>query len=398
MSRTLDRLRTLRMRRGRALVVAAVLLAGAGPAPFALAGDAASAPEVGIVTVQPRPVTLTKELPGRVTPMRIAEVRPRVSGIIVERAFQQGSVVKKGDVLYRIDPLPFEVDLESAKAALARAEASLFQASRQEDRLRTLLSGQTTTQAQYDLALSAERQAEAEVAAQKAAVKRAQINLDYATIRAPITGRIGRALVTEGALVGQTEATHLATIQQLDPIYADFTQSVTELNQLKRDLASGRLRQVSPDAARVRLLFDDGTAYPQTGRLLFSDVTVDPGTGKVTLRGEFPNPQADLLPGTYVRVQIEEGVSARAVTLPRQAIQRNNAGGSEVYVINDAGRAVLQPVRTGRTLGDQVVIEDGLQAGHRVVVEGFQKFVPGNAVTPVPWSGSAAASANAAQN
>ncbi|WP_420813091.1 efflux RND transporter periplasmic adaptor subunit [Methylobacterium currus] len=397
MSRMLDRSRTIRMRRGRALVVAAVLLAGAGPAPSAFAGNAESAPEVGIVTVQPRPVTLTKELPGRVTPMRIAEVRPRVSGIIVERAFQQGSVVKKGDVLYRVDPLPFEVELESAKAALARAEASLFQASRQEDRLRALLSGQTTTQAQYDLALSAERQAEAEVAAQKAAVKRAQINLDYATIRAPITGRIGRALVTEGALVGQTEATHLATIQQLDPIYADFTQSVTELNQLKRDLASGRLRQVSPDAARVRLLFDDGTPYPHTGRLLFSDVTVDPGTGKVTLRGEFPNPQADLLPGTYVRVQIEEGVSARAVTLPRQAIQRNNAGGSEVYVINDAGRAVLQPVRTGRTLGDQVVIEDGLQAGNRVVVEGFQKFVPGGPVTPVPWSGSAA-SASAAQN
>lgn len=398
MSRNLDRSRTSRTWRGRALVFAIGLLGGNGPASVAFAGDAAAPPEVGIVTVQPRPVTLTKELPGRVTPMRIAEVRPRVSGIVVERAFQQGSVVTKGDVLYRIDPLPFEVELESAKAALARAEASLFQASRQEDRLRTLLTGQTTTQAQYDLALSAERQAEAEVAAQKAAVKRAQINLDYATIRAPITGRIGRALVTEGALVGQTEATHLATIQQLDPIYADFTQSVTELNQLKRDLASGRLRQVSPDAARVRLLFDDGTAYPHAGRLLFSDVTVDPGTGKVTLRGEFPNPQADLLPGTYVRVQIEEGVSARAVTLPRQAVQRNNAGGSEVIVINDAGRAVLQPVRTGRTLGDQVVIEDGLLAGNRVVVEGFQKFVPGGAVTPVPWSGSGAASASATQN
>lgn len=398
MSRMLDRSRTIRTRRGRALIFAAVLLAGTGPATTAFAGDAAAAPEVGIVTVEPRPVTLIKELPGRVTPMRIAEVRPRVSGIIVERAFQQGSVVKKGEVLYRIDPLPFEVELESAKAALARAEASLFQASRQEDRLRTLLSGQTTTQAQYDLALSAERQAEAEVASQKAAVKRAQINLDYATIRAPITGRIGRALVTEGALVGQNEATHLATIQQLDPIYADFTQSVTELNQLKRDLATGRLRQVSPDAARVRLLFDDGTTYPQAGRLLFSDVTVDPGTGKVTLRGEFPNPQADLLPGTYVRVQIEEGISARAVTLPRQAVQRNNAGGSEVFVINNAGRAVLQPVRTGRTLGDQVVIEDGLQAGNRVVVEGFQKFVPGGAVTPVPWSASAAASAGAVQN
>lgn len=334
----------------------------------------------------PRSVTLTKELPGRVTPMRIAEVRPRVSGIIVERRFEQGSLVTQGDVLYRIDPKPFEVELDSAKAALTRAEATLFQASRQEDRLRTLLTGQTTTQAQYDLALAAERQAEADVAGQKAAVRRAQINLDYATLRAPITGRIGRALVTEGALVGQNEATHLATIQQLDPIYADFTQSVTELNQLKRDLARGRLKQASPGAAKVRLVFDDGTVYPHAGRLLFSDVTVDPGTGKVTLRGEFPNPGAELLPGTYMRVQIEEGIDASAVTLPQQAIQRNNAGGSEVYVVNDEDRAVLQPVRAGRTLENEVVVEDGLRPGYRVVVEGFQKITPASAVRTVPWS------------
>lgn len=346
----------------------------------------AAAPEVSVVVVQPRSVTLTKELPGRITPMRIAEVRPRVSGIIMERAFEQGSLVKEGSVLYRINPLPFEVELDSAKAALARAEATLFQAGRQEDRLRTLLTGQTTTQAQYDLAQAAERQAEADVATQKAAVKRAQINLDYATLRAPITGRIGRALVTEGALVGQNEATHLATIQQLDPIYADFTQSLTELNQLKRDLAKGRLQQVSANAAKVRLVFDDGTAYPHTGKLLFSDVTVDPGTGKVSLRGEFPNPAADLLPGTYVRVQIEEGVDAQAILLPQQALQRNNAGGSEVYVINDEGRAVLQPVRAGRTLGDEVVIEDGLRPGYRVVVEGFQKITPGSVVQPLPWT------------
>ena len=345
-----------------------------------------TAPEVGIVVVQARSVTLTKELPGRVTPMRIAEVRPRVSGIIVERSFEQGSLVKQGDVLYRIDPNPFEVELDSARAALARTEATLFQASRQEDRLRTLLTGQTTTQAQYDLALAAERQAEADVAGQTAAVRRAQINLDYATLRAPITGRIGRALVTEGALVGQNEATHMATIQQLDPIYADFTQSVTELNQLKRDLTEGRLKQASPNAARVRLVFDDGTVYPHAGRLLFSDVTVDPGTGKVTLRGEFPNPGAELLPGTYMRVQIEEGIDASAVTLPQQAIQRNNAGGSEVYVVNDEGRTILQPVRAGRTLEDEVVIEDGLKPGYRVVVEGFQKITPGSAVRTVPWT------------
>lgn len=358
---------------------------------------AAALPAVSVIVAEPKPVTLVKELPGRITPMRIAEVRPRVSGIIVERTFEQGSLVKAGDVLYRIDPRPFEVELDSAKAALARAEATLFQANRQEDRLRQLLTGQTTTQAQYDLALAAEKQAEADVAAQKAAVQRAQINLDYATLRAPITGRIGRALVTEGALVGQNEATHLATIQQLDPIYADFTQSVTELNQLKRDLAEGRLRQVSPDAAKVRLVFDDGTPYRHSGRLLFSDVTVDPGTGKVTLRGEFPNPTSELLPGTYVRVQIEEGVDADAIVLPQQAIQRNNAGGSEVYVVNDAGRAVLQPVRVGRTLGNEIVVEDGLKPGYRIVVEGFQKFTPGSAVEPVAWVPAKQATATSVQ-
>ncbi|MDP4006548.1 efflux RND transporter periplasmic adaptor subunit [Methylobacterium sp. NEAU K] len=362
------------------------------------AHTAVTAPAVSIIVAEPKAVTLVKELPGRITPMRIAEVRPRVSGIIIKQTFEQGSLVKEGTVLYHIDPKPFEVELDAAKAALARADATLFQANRQEDRLRQLLSGQTTTQAQYDLALAAEKQAEADVAAQKAAVQRAQLNLDFATLRAPITGRIGRALVTEGALVGQNEATHLATIQQLDPIYADFTQSVTELNQLKRDLSDGRLQKVSPNAAKVRLVFDDGTLYPHSGRLLFSDVTVDPGTGQVILRGEFPNPSAELLPGTYMRVQIEEGIDADAIVLPQQAIQRNNAGGSEVYVVNDEGRAVLQPVRVGRTLGNEIVVEDGLKPGYRVVVEGFQKFRPGSVVQPVPWVPAKQAAAQARPN
>lgn len=361
------------------------------------AHSAATPPAVSVIVAEPKAVTLVKELPGRITPVRIAEVRPRVSGIIVAQTFEQGSLVKEGSVLYRIDPRPFAAELDSAKAAQAKAEAALFQANRQEDRLRQLLSGQTTTQAQYDLALAAEKQAEADVAAQKAAVQRAQLNLDFATLRAPITGRIGRALVTEGALVGQNEATHLATIQQLDPIYADFTQSVTELNQLKRDLSDGRLQTVSPNAAKVRLVFDDGTLYPHSGRLLFSDVTVDPGTGQVILRGEFPNPGAELLPGTYMRVQIEEGIDADAIVLPQQAIQRNNAGGSEVYVVNDEGRAVLQPVRVGRTQGDEIVVEDGLKPGYRVVVEGFQKFTPGSVVQPVPWAPAKQATAAQAQ-
>ena len=347
------------------------------------ASSPSSPPEVGVVTVSASPVTLTKELPGRITPMRIAEVRPRVSGIIVERTFQQGSTVKAGDILYRIDPAPLQVELEKARAALAKAEAVLYQADRQEDRLRTLLNGQTTTQAQYELALATERQAAAEVAAQKAEVSQTQLNLDYATVRAPINGRIGRALITEGALVGKNEATHLATVQQLDPIYADFTQSVTEVNALKRDLALGRLESVSPDTAKVHLLLEDGSVYEHPGRLLFSDVTVDPGTAKVTLRGEFPNPKFELLPGMYVRVQIEEGIATSGITVPAQAVQRTDAGTSAVYVVNNEGRAVLQLVRAGRTLGNEVLIEDGLKPGYRVVVDGFQKFTPGTLVKAV---------------
>lgn len=345
----------------------------------------AAPPEVGVVTVEAKPVTLTKELPGRIAPMRIAEVRPRVSGIVIERMFQQGSVVEAGTPLYRLDPAPFQVELDKARAALTKAEAVLYQASRQEDRLKNLLTGQATSQAQYELAVAAERQAEADVAAQKAALDQAQLNLNLATVRAPISGRIGRALVTEGALVNTSETSQLATIQQLDPIYADFTQSVSELYELKRDLAEGRLKRVSPEAARVRLVLDNGSTYKHSGRLLFSDVSVDPGTAKVTLRGEFPNPDADLLPGMYVRVQIEEAIDVDGIVLPAQAVQRTTAGTAAVYVVNDEGRAMLQPVRAARTLENGILIEEGLKPGWRVVVDGFQKFGPGSAVTPVPW-------------
>lgn len=346
------------------------------------APESLDVPEVGVITVTAMPITLTKDLPGRITPIRVAEVRPRASGIIVERTFRQGSVVTAGSVLYRIDPAPFQVELDSTRAALARAEAVLFQAARQEDRIRSLVAGNTASQAQYDLAIANERQAEAEVAAQKAAVARAQLNLDYTTVRAPISGRIGRALITEGALVSQT--VHLATVQQLDPIYADFTQSVAELNQLRRDLAAGRLEGVSEEA-RVRLILDDGAMYSSTGRLLFSEISVDPTTAKVTLRGEFPNPKAELLPGMYVRVVIEEGILTNGIAIPTQAVQRNNAGGSEVYVVNDQGRAVLQPVRAARTIGTKTLIEDGLQPGYRVIVDGFQRITPGSVITAVPW-------------
>ena len=353
--------------------------------------EAGAAPVVSVVTVERRQTLMTKESPGRIAPMRIAEVRPRISGIVLERTFEQGSVVKQGAVLYRIDPTTFQIDLDSARAALAKAEATLYHAARQEDRLKALLTGQTTTQAQYDLAISAERQAEADVMSQKAAVRRAEVNLEYATVRAPITGRIGRALVTEGALVAEGQVAPFATIQQLDPIYADFTQSVSELNALKDEIARGGLKPSGPGAIRARLILDGGRAYPHEGKLLFSDVTVDPGTNQVTLRAEFPNPDAALLPGEYVRVQIEEGLRANTITAPRQAIQRNSAGGAEVFVINDQSRAIPQVVRLGRTLGADLVVEEGLHPGNRVVVEGFQNFTAGGRVDPQPWTGAGAA-------
>lgn len=370
--------------KGRSFWAALAIAAALSPVcARATEADAGAPPVVGVVTVERKEMVMTKDAPGRITPMRIAEVRPRVSGIVLERAFEQGGVVEKGAVLYRIDPTQFQIDLDSARAALARAEATLFHAARQEDRLKALLNGQTTTQAQYDLALAAERQAAADVMAQKAAVRRAEVNLEYATVRAPITGRIGRALVTEGALASQDQAAPFATIQQLDPIYADFTQSVGELNALKDEMERGGLKPKG-GVVRTRLILENGKTYPLEGKLLFSDITVDPGTNQVTLRAQFPNPEAALLPGAYVRVQIEEGVRANTITVPRQAIQRNNAGGAELFVVNDQGRAVLQPVRLGRTLGGQVVVEEGLHPGNRVVIEGFQKFMSGGHVDPRP--------------
>ena len=346
---------------------------------------AAPPPQVGVIIVQPSPRPYVRELPGRIAPTRVAEVRARVAGIVLERAFRQGADVKAGDVLYRIDPVRFEVELAAAEAALAKAEAVHQQAEQQAKRVERLASGQAASQAQYEVAVATFRQAQADVAARKAEVARAKLDLDYTTVRSPISGRIGRALVTEGALVGQGEATHLATVQQLDPVYADFTQSAGELQQLRRDLESGALEQVAPDAAKVQLMLDDETLYPYPGRLLFSDASVDPSTGQVTLRGEFPNPRGELLPGMYVRVQIVQGTDGDALAIPQQAIQRDDAGGSEVYVVRPDNRAVLKPVRAGRVVDEEWLVLEGLAPGDRVVVEGFQKFEPGDIVNPVPW-------------
>jgi membrane fusion protein (multidrug efflux system) len=350
------------------------------------AAPAAVAPQnVGVVTLERAPRPYLRELPGRIAPTRIAEVRARVPGIVKDRTFEQGSEVKAGDLLYRIDPAPYEVELSAAQAALEKAESVFDHETRQAQRTEMLVATRAVSVSQHDIAIATVRQAKADVAARKADVARAKLNLDYTTIKAPIKGRIGVARVTEGALVGQGEATHLATIQQIDPVYADFTQSVTDLNQLRRALAKGDLEAVGPETAKVRLVLDNGEVYDYDGKLLFSDTTVDQNTGQVTLRGEFPNPNGDLLPGMYVRVRIVQGIDPEALAVPQQAVRRNDAGTSEVFVIRHDNRAVVQPIRVGRVVGDHWLVEAGLQPGDRVVVDGFQKFIAGDLVDPTPW-------------
>ncbi len=367
------------------LAVAAPLLAGCDESNSAIVQAQPTEPDVSVVTVKPQPRAIVRELPGRISPTRVSDVRPRVSGIVVERLFHQGSEVKAGEPLYRIDPRPFEVEVSANKAALAKAEAALMQAKQQAHRIATLTSQRAAPEAENEKAIAAELQAQAEVEGRKADLARAKLNLDYATVRAPIDGVVGAALVSEGALAVQNE-TNLATIQQLDPIYADFTQSVNELNQLRRAFASGDLERIAPDAAKVRLVLDDNTVYPLTGKLLFSDAKVEANTGQVTLRGEFPNLHRELLPGMYVRVRIEQGIDSDAIAVPQQAIQRNGGGGSEVFVVKDDHRVAVQPVRIGSAQDGFWFVTDGLKSGDKVVVEGFQKFAAGDKVKPQSWA------------
>jgi membrane fusion protein (multidrug efflux system) len=374
------------------LAVVAPLLAGCDEPNSASATARRSEPEVSVVTVEPRPRAMVRELPGRISPTRVSDVRPRVSGIVIQRTFNQGSEVKAGDPLYQIDPKPFEVEVQSNEAALARATAVLDQASQHARRIATLTGRSAAPEAENEKAVASQRQAEADVEGRKADVARAKLNLDYATIRAPIDGIVGAALVSEGALVVQNDTASLATIQQLDPIYADFTQSVTELNQLRRAFENGDLDRIAPDAMKVRLVLDDGSIYRFAGKLLFSEAKVDVHTGQVTLRGEFPNPKRELLPGMYVRVLIEQGIDTDAIAVPQQAIQRNGGGGSEVFVLKDDNLVATQSVRTGSLQDGKWFVTEGLKAGDRVVVEGFQKFAAGDKVRPQAWTEADASS------
>lgn len=344
---------------------------------------------LGTVTVAPEDIPVITNLPGRIAPTRIAEVRPRVSGIVVERVFRQGSLVKQGDVLYRIDPAPFALRVRSAEATLKRAEAIELQARQQADRVQELRSRSVASPQQSDNAISALAQAEADVAAARAGLSSAQLDLEYSEVRAPISGRIGRALITEGALVSSGSATNLATIQQLDPVYADVTQSVADLLALRRALSSGSLSRPDSGTIRARLLLDNGSPYTHGGRLLFSEASVEATTGQVTLRAEFANPDDDLLPGMYVRVEIEQGVERNAILVPQQAIQRDARGQPQVHVLKADGTLEVRPVKTGRVVGNRQVIEAGLAARDQVVVEGFQKIGLGSRFTGTPWTTAA---------
>jgi membrane fusion protein (multidrug efflux system) len=341
--------------------------------------------EVGVVTVTPGDVGIVTELPGRLEASRVAQVRARAAGILQKRLFREGSDVKAGQALFEIDAGPYRAAYASAQGSLAKAEANLMQAGAQAARYKPLAEAKAISQQEYVNAQAASKQAEADVAMSKAAVQTARINLNYAAVTAPISGRIGRALVTEGALVGQGEATPLAVIQQIDPMYVNFTQSAADVMKLRRAMETGQLKRAGgSNAASVRVLLEDGSEYARPGKLLFSDLTVDATTGQITLRAEVPNPGGALLPGLYVRVLLEQAQASNAITLPQQAVTRSSQGDSVMVVAPD-GKVGPRPVKVGGQQSGQWVILDGLKAGEQVMVDGFQKLRGDAPVKGVPW-------------
>ena len=380
-----------------AAATVALLLAACG----AKTGEPAKAPpgggmpptEVGVLTVAPHAVGLTTELPGRLEASRVAQVRARVAGILQQRLFREGSDVKAGQLLFEIDSAPYRASVASAEASLARALANLTQAATQAERYKPLVEANAISKQEYVNAVAAQKQAEADVAAAKAAVQTAQINLGYASVTSPIAGRIGRTLVTEGALVGQGEATQLALVQQINPIYVNFTQSTAEVLRLRKALESGKLKRASAaDSAGVRVVLEDGSEYARAGKLLFADLTVDPSSGQIMLRAELPNPEGMLLPGMYVRVRLQQAQASEVIELPQQAVTRSGAGDS-VMVVGPDGKVSPRPIKVGSANGGQWIVLDGLKAGEQVMVDGFQKLRGDAPVKAVPWQASAAGAA-----
>jgi membrane fusion protein (multidrug efflux system) len=347
-------------------------------------------PEVGVVTVTPKSVPMISELPGRLEGVRTAEVRARVQGIVLSRNYREGGEVKAGQVMFRIDPAPYQAQLESAKASLARAEANAVSARQKAERYKPLVAVNAVSKQEYDEAVAAAGQANADIAGAKAAVTTAQINLGYTTVTAPISGRAGRALVTEGALVGNGDATKLALVEQVDPIWVTFTQPANEVMRLQRAIESGRLKGVD-GGPRVHLYIDDSREYQQTGKLLFADRTVDPTTGAITMRAEFANPKRELLSGTFVRVKIEQGIDENAMTVPQRSLIRT-AQGATVMVVGQDGNVASLPVKAPLALGDEWIVTEGLKGGEKVIVEGLQKVKVGAPARAVPFQRQEAAS------
>jgi membrane fusion protein, multidrug efflux system len=345
----------------------------------------AGSPEVGIMEVQPQLVELTTELSGRTAPRLIAEVRPQVTGIIQKRLFTEGAEVKAGELLYQIDDAMYRADLARAKATLARAEANLTSVRLKAERFAELVKVNAISKQEADDAGAALKEAEAEILAAGAAMEATRINLDYTMVKAPISGRIGRSAVTTGALVTANQATPLSTIQQLDPMYVDVSQSAAEMLRMKKNLASGLLKDGEKAQAKVTLLLEDGTPYPLPGELQFSEVTVDQGTGSVILRAEFPNPEQTLLPGMFVRAVIPEGVNEQAILVPQRGVTRNPAGQAMVMVVGAEDKVEPRVIQVARTIGDSWLVSGGLKPGDRVILEGLQKARPGTSVKAVPF-------------
>ena len=347
------------------------------------AGGDRPPPKAGFITVEPEPFTITSELPGRTTPHQVAEVRPQVNGIIEERLFEEGQLVEKGEPLYRIDDSLYQADVESARAELARAQATLKSTRLRAERFEKLLDMKAVSQQEYDEAEAALGENQAQVASARAALSSARTNLDYTTLEAPISGRICRSTVTAGALVTANQAQSLATIRQLDPIYVDLTQSARELRRLRQALENGELEKVGEDKARVTLLMEDGSEYQEEGVLQFSEYAVEESTGSVTLRALFPNPDGDLLPGMFVRAKLPEGERSEAILVPQKGIARDSTGQATAMVINDNDQVERRNVTTERAVGNRWLIAEGLSGGDRLVVEGLQKIQPGMTVKPV---------------
>lgn len=375
---------------------AAVILAACGQKPSA---PPPQTPEVGVISIQPTTVPVVSELPGRTSAFLVAQVRARVDGIVLRREFTEGADVKAGQRLYKIDPAPFIAALNTAKATLAKAQANVVTQNAQAARFKILVAANAVSKQDYDNAVATQGQAVADVASGKAAVDTAQINLGYTDVVSPITGRTGLSQVTPGAYVQASAATLLATIQQLDPVYVDLTQSSVDGLKLRRDIQEGRLQTSGVNAAKVTLILEDGRTYSEEGKLQFSDVSVDQGTGSVTVRAIFPNKDRVLLPGMFVRARIDEGVNNKALVVPQVGVTHDQKGQPTALVVGPDNKVALRQLVTSGTYGDKWVVDSGLNAGDRVIVQGTEKARPGATVKPVdaqlaqPASGAAPAAA-----